>query len=50
MQDHDALLLIELQQKVGTMNKIISRFEEDNAELRTDTAATITDRKGTYNG
>ena len=34
MQDHDALLLIELQQKVGTMNKIISRLEEDNAELR----------------
>ena len=34
MQDHDALLLIELQQKVGTMNKIISRLDEDNAELR----------------
>ena len=34
MQDHDALLLIELQHKVGTMNKIISRLEEDNAELR----------------
>ena len=43
MEDKQALILIELQQKVNAQSKMITRLEEENGKLRTALEAYDTD-------
>ena len=49
MGDKQALILIELQQKVNAQSKMITRLEEENGKLRKALEAYDTDDKNKSN-